>query len=70
MRKFVILSASTAGTIMLNIYNALDTNEWSFTIIDLTETHYYQPRFLFIPFDIYTRRDVIKPKRNFSPPRV
>lgn len=50
MRKLVIPGAGTAGTIMLNkLYNALDTNEWSFTIIDQTETHYYQPRFLFNP---------------------
>ena len=71
MRKLVILGAGTAGTMMLNkLYNALDTNEWSFTIIDQSETHYYQPGFLFIPFDIYTRRDVMKPKRDFFPPRV
>lgn len=68
MRKLVILGAGTAGTIMLNkLSEALDKNEWQITIVDQAETHYYQPGFLFIPFGIYTRKDVIKPKRDFFP---
>jgi len=68
MRKLVILGAGTAGTIMLNkLSEALDKNEWQITIVDQFETHYYQPGFLFIPFGIYTRKDVIKPKRDFFP---
>lgn len=68
MRKLVILGAGTAGTIMLNkLTEALDKNEWQITIVDQFETHYYQPGFLFIPFGIYTRKDVIKPKRDFFP---
>ncbi len=71
MRKLVILGAGTAGTMMLNkLYNALDLNEWHITIVDKDETHYYQPGFLFIPFEIYSRRDVIKPKRDFFPSGV
>jgi len=71
MRKLVILGAGTAGTMMLNkLYNALDLSEWSITIVDKEETHYYQPGFLFIPFEIYNKRDVIKPKRDFFPPGV
>jgi len=71
MKKLVILGAGTAGTMMLNkLYNALDSKEWSFTIVDKDETHYYQPGFLFIPFGIYSRRDVIKPKRDFFPSGV
>ncbi|MFW6224400.1 MAG: NAD(P)/FAD-dependent oxidoreductase, partial [Bacteroidota bacterium] len=34
------------------------------------KTHYYQPGFLFIPFGIYNKQDVIKPKSNFFPPGV
>lgn len=71
MRKLVILGAGTAGTMMLNkLYSALDLTEWHITIVDKEETHYYQPGFLFIPFEIYNRRDVIKPKRDFFPPGV
>ena len=69
MRKLVILGAGTAGTMMLNKLNAaLDKSEWQITIVDQFETHYYQPGFLFIPFEIYNRKDVIKPKRDFFPP--
>lgn len=71
MKKLVILGAGTAGTMMLNkLHNALDKNEWQITIVDQHETHYYQPGFLFIPFGIYSRNDVIKPKRDFFPPGV
>jgi len=71
MKKLVILGAGTAGTMMLNkLHNALDKNEWQITIVDQHETHYYQPGFLFIPFDIYSCKDVIKPKRDFFPAGV
>ena len=68
MRKLVILGAGTAGTLMLNkLSGILDKDEWNITIVDQEETHYYQPGFLFIPFGIYTKKDVIKPKRDFFP---
>lgn len=68
MKKVLILGAGTAGTLILNkLANVLDKNEWQLTIVDQYETHYYQPGFLFIPFGIYTRKDVIKPKRDFFP---
>jgi sulfide:quinone oxidoreductase len=68
MRQVVILGAGTAGTMMLNKLNdVLDKNDWQITIVDQYETHYYQPGFLFIPFGIYTRKDVTKAKRDFFP---
>lgn len=68
MKKIIILGAGTGGTMMLNrLINLLDLNEWHITIIDESETHYYQPGFLFIPFGIYSKKDVIKPKRDFFP---
>lgn len=71
MKKLVILGAGTAGTMMLNkLSNVLDKNQWHITIVDQYETHYYQPGFLFIPFGIYSRKDVIKPKRDFFPPNT
>lgn len=71
MKKLVILGAGTAGTMMLNkLNNEIDKNEWQITIVDQFETHYYQPGFLFIPFGIYTKKDVIKPKRDFFPSDV
>lgn len=68
MKKLLILGAGTAGTMMLNKLNAvLDKSQWQLTIVDQFETHYYQPGFLFIPFGVYNRKDVIKPKRDFFP---
>ena len=45
-------------------------DEWTLTIVDQDETHYYQPGFLFIPFGIYSPDDVVKPKIEFLPPRA
>lgn len=71
MKKLVILGAGTAGTMMLNkLSNVLEKDQWSITIVDQFETHYYQPGFLFIPFGIYTKKDVVKPKRDFFPPQA
>ena len=71
MKKLVILGAGTAGTMMVNRFSsALDSGQWHITIVDQQETHFYQPGFLFIPFGIYERRDVVKPERDFLPPGV
>ena len=68
MKKLLILGAGTGGTIMANkMRKALDRDEWDITIVDQHKTHYYQPGFLFIPFGIYTKNDVVKPKINFLP---
>ncbi|RLD63014.1 MAG: NAD(P)/FAD-dependent oxidoreductase [Bacteroidetes bacterium] len=71
MKDILILGAGTAGTMMANkLRNTLEYDEWRITIVDQFKTHYYQPGFLFIPFGIYNKQDVIKPKSNFIPPGV
>lgn len=71
MKKLLILGTGTAGTMMVNkLHPVLDNEEWQITVVDQNETHYYQPGFLFIPFGIYTKKDVIKPKRDFLPAGV
>jgi len=68
MKKLLILGAGTAGTMVANrMCRLLDCDEWHITLVDQNETHYYQPGFLFIPFGIYSKSDVIKPKRDFIP---
>lgn len=68
MKKLLILGAGTAGTIMANkMRKALERDEWEITLVDQHKTHYYQPGFLFIPFGIYNKHDVIKPKTDFFP---
>lgn len=68
MKKLLILGAGTAGTMMANkMRKVLSRSEWDITIVDQFKTHYYQPGFLFIPFGIYSEKDVIKPKNDFFP---
>lgn len=71
MKDMIILGAGTAGTMMANkLRKVLKKDEWRITIVDQFKTHYYQPGFLFIPFGIYNKEDVIKPKSNFIPAGV
>lgn len=68
MKKLLILGAGTGGTIMANkMRKCLERDEWEITIVDQFRTHYYQPGFLFIPFGMYTKDDVVKPKTTFLP---
>jgi sulfide:quinone oxidoreductase len=68
MKNLLILGAGTAGTIMANrLRRKLPRDEWRLQIVDEHPDHYYQPGFLFMPFGIYTEKDVIRPKRRFVP---
>jgi len=68
MKKLLILGAGTAGTMMANkMRKHLSREDWDITIVDQFKTHYYQPGFLFIPFGMYTKSDVVKPKSDFFP---
>ncbi|MCL5994938.1 MAG: NAD(P)/FAD-dependent oxidoreductase [Chloroflexi bacterium] len=68
MKKLLILGAGTAGTMVANrLCQLLDRDEWKMTVVDQHPTHYYQPGFLFLPFGVYTKYDVVKPKRDFIP---
>ena len=71
MKKLLILGSGTGGTIIANkMRKALETDEWDITVIEKDKVHYYQPGFLFIPFGVYKKEDVIKPKYDFIPPGV
>lgn len=68
MKDLLILGAGTAGTMMANhLVKKLPKSEWRITIVDQHKTHYYQPGFLFLPFDIYTEEQVKKEGRKFIP---
>ena len=70
MKKLLILGAGTSGTMMANhLVNKLPT-EWEISIVDQYKTHYYQPGFLFLPFDIYKTKDVKKKGKKFIPKGV
>ncbi len=71
MKQLLVIGAGTAGTMVVNRFRRLlDAEEWKITIVDPLETHYYQPGFLFIPFGMYAKNDVVKPKRDFIPAGV
>lgn len=71
MKKIVIVGAGSAGTMLANkLAKTHLIDECSITIIDPHETHYYQPGFLFIPFGIYTKKMVEKPRRDYIPNSV
>lgn len=71
MKRLLVLGAGTAGTMVVNrLHRLLDRGEWQITVVDQDETHYYQPGFLFIPFGLYHKQDVIKRKQDFIPSGV
>lgn len=71
MKRLLILGAGTAGTMMANhLRPKLSKKEWDITIVDQYKTHYYQPGFLFLPFDTYKPKDIKKPIAKFIPKGV
>ena len=71
MKNLIILGAGTSGTMMANhLVSKLPEKEWKITIVDQYKTHYYQPGFLFLPFDIYTSKQVKKNGKKFIPKSV
>lgn len=68
MKRVLILGGGTAGTMMANhLRRAVDARAWQICVVDQQPTHYYQPGFLFLPFGLYSERDVVKPRRRFLP---
>lgn len=71
MKRLLILGGGTAGTMMANkMRKALPVEEWSVTVVERADSHFYQPGFLFIPFGYYKRKDIVKPVRGFFPKNV
>lgn len=71
MKKLVILGAGCGGTIMANkMRRDLDPLEWSITIIDKDNDHYYQPGFLFVPFGLNNPKEIKKSRRDYLPTGV
>ncbi|HEX9828420.1 MAG TPA: FAD/NAD(P)-binding oxidoreductase, partial [Flavobacteriaceae bacterium] len=71
MKELLILGAGTSGTMMANhLVKKLPKKEWTVSIVDQYKTHYYQPGFLFLPFDIYKEDQVKKVGKKFIPKGV
>ncbi len=71
MKRLLVLGAGTAGTMAVNkLRPVLPRDEWSITVVDSDDTHYYQPGYLFVPFGIYRPEEIVKPKKRFIPTGV
>jgi len=71
MKNIVILGAGTSGTIMANLLNEkLVKLNYTLTIIDQVKLHYYQPGFLFLPFNNYPGQDLIKDIKKLLPKNI
>jgi sulfide:quinone oxidoreductase len=53
-----------------HLVKKLPKKEWTVSIVDQYKTHYYQPGFLFLPFDIYKEDQVKKVGKKFIPKGV
>ena len=71
MKRLLVIGAGTAGTMVVNRLSRCSTatsgRSPSSTRTRPTTT---SPGFLFIPFGMYSKSDVIKPKRDFIPAGV
>lgn len=71
MKQLLILGAGTAGTMMAHhMRKALPVKEWNVTIVSQDDIHYYQPGFLFLPFDRYKPEQLKKSVSSFIPKGV
>ena len=71
MKTFLVLGAGTAGSLISRkMVNKLDPNEWKVVLVDKDNDHFYQPGYLFIPFNMYKPEDVVKPKNQFIPKNI
>jgi sulfide:quinone oxidoreductase len=71
MKRLLVLGAGTAGTMAVNkLRPLLPRDEWTITVVDPDEQHYYQPGYLFVPFGIYRPEEIVKPKQRFMPAGV
>ena len=71
MKNLIILGAGTAGTMMaVHLNKKLSSSEWNISIIEQETIHYYQPGFLFLPFDTYKPSQLQKKVIDFIPKEV
>jgi sulfide:quinone oxidoreductase len=69
MKRLLVLGAGTAGTMAVNkLRPKLSRERVEDHVVDPSDTHYYQPGYLFIPFGIYQPDEVVKPTSASSRP--
>ena len=71
MKTLLILGAGAGGSMIANkMSRMLDLDKWRIVVVDKDENHYYQPGFLFVPFEVEKLNRFVKPKHRFLPKNV
>jgi len=61
MRRLLVLGAGTAGTMVVNkLRHRLPPEDWQIAVVEPSDTHFYQPGYLFLPFGRYKPEQVVK----------
>jgi len=71
MKRILILGGGTGGTILANILTRrLRPSEAEITLISASDRHFYQPAWLYIPFEKQSAKAVSRPLRSLLHRRV
>ncbi len=75
MTAILVLGGGTAGTIMANRLRRtygreIDGGLTTVTVVDQDPQHIYQPGLLFLPFGLYTRQQLVRPRKPLLHPRI
>ncbi len=73
--RVLILGAGYAGSVVANILarefrNKIAKDELEIVVFDKNKTSINQGGFTFLPFDLYTPEDIIRPRKKLISPRV
>jgi len=64
VRRLLVLGAGTAGTMVVNkLRRWLARDAWQITVVEASDTHFYQPGYLFLPFGTYRPDQVVRSTR-------
>ncbi|RLG60272.1 NAD(P)/FAD-dependent oxidoreductase [Candidatus Geothermarchaeota archaeon] len=74
-KKVLILGAGACGSIVANklareLRREIAKGEIEITLLDRDEISVNQAGFTFVPYGLYTKEDIMKPRRKFISPRV
>jgi sulfide:quinone oxidoreductase len=71
VKHLLVLGAGTAGTMAVaKLRPRLPASEWRISVVDRDDEHHYQPGYLFVPFGVYDRADVVRPRSRYLPEGV
>ena len=71
MKRLLVLGGGTAGTMVVNkLRRRLPRAMWDITVVDHSDRHYYQPGYLFLPFDAHAPDELHQPTARRIPDGV